>query len=69
MLQSSVVKSAGRAWVTSEIDEDGEEVLVLNFCKQFIEDLGWKVGDELAWTLCEDGRSWSIDRVDYLDRG
>ncbi len=63
------MKSTGRTWVTSEIDEDGEEVLVLNFCKQFMEDLGWQVGDELAWTASEDGDSWRISRVDYLDRG
>lgn len=61
------MESTGRAWVTSEIDEDGQEVLVLNFCKQFIEDLGWQVGDELAWTVSEDGLSWRIDRVHYRD--
>jgi hypothetical protein len=63
------MESTGRAWITSELDEDGEEVLVLNFCKQFIEDLGWKAGDELSWTMSDDGSSWFIDRVDYLDRG
>jgi hypothetical protein len=61
------MESTGRAWVTSELDEDGEEILLLNFCKQFIEDLGWKAGDELYWTPSEDGRSWIINRVDYLD--
>lgn len=61
------MKSTGRAWITSEIDEDGEEVLVMNFCKQFIEDLGWQAGDELVWTVSEDGRSWFIDRVHYRD--
>ena len=61
------MESTGRAWITSEIDEDGQEVLVLNFCKQFIEDLGWQVGDELAWTVSEDGLSWRIDRVHYRD--
>lgn len=61
------MKSTGRAWVTSEIDEDGEEILVLNFCKQFMEDLGWQAGDELAWTVSEDGLGWRIDRVHYLD--
>lgn len=62
------MKSTGRAWVTSEIDENGEEVLMLNFCKQFIEDLGWQVGDELSWTISDDGVSWLIRRVNYLDR-
>jgi len=61
------MESTGRAWITSEIDEDGQEVLVLNFCKQFIEDLGWEAGDELTWTASEDGRSWFIDRVHYRD--
>lgn len=61
------MESAGRAWITSEIDEDGQEVLVLNFCKQFIEDLGWEAGDELSWTVSEDGHSWFIDRVNYRD--
>lgn len=61
------MKSTGRAWITSETDKDGQEVLVLNFCKQFIEDLGWEVGDELFWEPSEDGRSWLINRVDYQD--
>ena len=62
------MKSTGMSWITAEIDEDGEEALVLNFCKQFIEDLGWKEGDELLWTACEDGQGWLISRVDYLDQ-
>lgn len=62
------MESTGRAWITSETDEDGQEVLVLNFCKQFIEDLDWEAGDELFWKVSDDGRSWFIDRVDYLDR-
>jgi hypothetical protein len=56
------MESTGRAWVTSEIDEDGEECLMLNFCKQFMEDLGWKEGDELGWTEREDG-SWMIRKL------
>jgi len=54
-----MTNSIGRAWVTTEIDEDGEEALVLNFCKQFIEDLGWQEGDELEWIEGEDD-SWII---------
>ena len=57
-----MMESTGRAWVTSEIDEDGEEYLLLNFCKQFMEDLGWKEGDELGWTEREDG-CWLISKL------
>lgn len=62
------MNSTGRAWVTSETDESGEEVLMLNFCKQFIEDLGWKEGDELYWTKCPNSDGWLIKRVHYRDR-
>jgi hypothetical protein len=54
--------STGRAWVTTEIDEDGEECLMLNFCKQFMEDLGWQEGDELGFTEREDGY-WLIRKL------
>ena len=54
--------STGRAWVTAELDDAGEEYLVLNFCKQFMEDLDWREGDELGWTEKEDG-SWMIRKL------
>jgi hypothetical protein len=54
--------SAGRAWVTAEIDEDGEECLMLNFCKQLTEDLGWQEGDELGFVKRQDG-CWVIRKL------
>jgi len=41
-------------WLSWE-DEEGEEVPVLNFSDDLIEQLGWNEGDILEWDEHEDG--------------
>lgn len=47
-------------WLSWE-EEDGEQVAMLNFSDDLIEQLGWDVDDILEWTENEDG-SYSITK-------
>lgn len=55
------MNSQGRAWITEETDEYGNTDLVMNFCKEFMDELGWEVGDELAWE--QKGEGWVIRKI------
>jgi hypothetical protein len=41
-------------WVSWE-EDDGEDVAILNFSDELIEELGWSEDDLLEWTDNEDG--------------
>jgi hypothetical protein len=50
-------------WLTWE-EEEGEDVAILHFSDDLIDQLGWKLEDELEWIDNEDG-TFSIIKSEH----
>jgi hypothetical protein len=48
--------------ITVEEADDGSGDLILPFPDDFLEQQGWKEGDNLEWTDNQDG-SWTIQKI------
>lgn len=51
-----------KVWTTKVVeDENGDTVLL--FPPDFMESVGWKEGDNLAWVISDDGKSCYIRKL------
>lgn len=54
-------KDEPKIWTTSVVEENGEMVIL--FPPDFMEHVGWKEGDNLAWVISDDGKSCYIRKL------
>lgn len=55
-------ESDTKVWTTKVVeDENGDTILL--FPPDFIDHVGWKEGDNLAWVISDDGKQCSIIKL------
>ena len=50
-----------KVWTTKVVEENGDTVLL--FPPDFLNHVGWKEGDNLAWVISDDGMSCYICKL------
>ncbi len=50
-----------KIWTTKVVEENGDTVLL--FPPDFLNHVGWKEGDNLAWVISDDGMSCYIRKL------
>jgi hypothetical protein len=50
-----------KVWTTKVVEENGDTVLL--FPPDFLNHVGWKEGDNLAWVISDDGMSCYIRKL------
>jgi hypothetical protein len=53
--------SEAKVWTTKVVEENGDTVLL--FPPDFLNHVGWKEGDNLAWVISDDGMSCYIRKL------
>ena len=55
-------KDEPKIWATSVVYENAEMVIL--FPPDFMEHVGWKEGDNLAWVISDDGKQCYIRKLE-----
>jgi len=55
-------KDDPKIWTTSVVEENGEMVIL--FPPDFMNHVGWKEGDTLAWVISDDGKQCYIRKLE-----
>jgi hypothetical protein len=53
--------SEAKVWTTKVVEENGDTILL--FPPDFLNHVGWKEGDNLAWVISDDGMSCYIRKL------
>ena len=53
--------SEAKVWTTKVVEENGDTILL--FPADFLNHVGWKEGDNLAWVISDDGMSCYIRKL------
>ena len=53
--------SEPKVWTTKVVEDNGDTVLL--FPPDFMKQVGWKEGDNLAWVISEDGKQCFISKL------
>jgi len=62
MEKNTMSESDTKVWTTKVVeDENGDTILL--FPPDFIDHVGWKEGDNLAWVISDDGKQCSIIKL------